>query len=225
MKNAVIAIAATATIAAASVSLFAAPAEAKGGGGHFHHHFRPVFIPSYSPPAEEYTYRRKVIIIKQSPARSTAESAPTVKLTDGKGRIYDPASKTWFDGKSQCWSGQQAFAFKGGSWFYGKTPWRQANGTWQTAAEDAPAPVACDGVAAFAAKVQPASEVTSQPIRTQGVEKTAKSEPAKPVIKAAETVKTAENAGSAKVGESPKQTECKKYFPSVGEMLTVPCGE
>jgi hypothetical protein len=210
--------AATAVIAAAA---FVPTAEAGRRGGFGHHHFRFQWTPtfeSHSDRSERHHYvERERRVIRRKPVEKVTP-APVVKYADGKGRQYDKTSQVWFDGKSQCWSGKQAFVFKGGSWFYGSHPWQQANGTWQTSAPDAPAPVACDTVAAFAAKMQAAP----------AEKKTAKAAPAEPAAKSTQTAQAPEaakapEAKSAKPADTAKAPECKKYFPSVGEMVSVPC--
>ena len=208
----------TAATALTTATLFAATAEAGGRhGGHHHRFFFRAPIHTYTPPAREvivYRARRAKPVVKYE------EKAPVVKYADNKGRQYDLASKVWFDGKNQCWSGKQAFVFKGGSWFYGSQPWRQVGGSWQTSAADAPSPVSCEGIAAFAAKVQPAAQQkTAEPtqLNTPAPAKTAEVSPqgsGKSITPVAPAVTT-----------GPKVAECKKYFPSVGEMVAVPCTE
>ena len=57
-------------------------------------------------------------------------------------------------------AGKQAWSFRNGSWFYGNNRWYPANGTWITDAPDAPTPVDCQNVPAFA---------QARPPTTQGV--------------------------------------------------------
>jgi hypothetical protein len=201
MKNLIIA-AATALTASSSLLAPAAQAHGHGGFGRFFFH-SPVVV--YSPPIE-HTYRahRRVRYVNRYVERPVEV---LVAYADSQGRQYDLASKVWFDGKSQCWSGKRAFVFKGGSWFYGNTPWRQSGGTWQTAAADAPAPVACTTVAAFAAKIEPVATKEAIAPKADNVEPTKLSNVA------------------TTVGTATKSVECKKYFPSVGEMVAVPCSE
>lgn len=127
-----------------------------------------------------------------------------VRFADPEGRRYHPSSKVWFDGKSSCWSGKEAFTFKKGVWHYGGAVWAQSGAAWSAAEGAQPELVSCDSDPAFAAHAgeYAATATTSS---TAGTTVTAASgpEPQKADIK----------------------TGCKKYFPSVGQMLTVPCGD
>ena len=77
---------------------------------------------------------------------------PQVKFADGFGRQFDPASKVWFDGKSQCWFGKEQFTFKDGDWFYGAKEWAEFKGAWKVASGGSPELVSCESVPSFAAK-------------------------------------------------------------------------
>ncbi|KAB2919204.1 MAG: hypothetical protein F9K29_06195 [Hyphomicrobiaceae bacterium] len=205
---------AAAALASATLLVSAAEAGGRHGGHHHHRFFFRAPITTYTPPAREViVYRRAKPVVKYQ------DKAPVVKYADGKGRQYDLVSKVWFDGKNQCWSGKQPFVFKGGSWFYGSQPWRQVDGAWQTSAADAPSPVSCEGIAAFAAKIQPAAQKTAEPAqrKTPAPAKTAEVAP----VDAGKSVTPTAPA----VTNGPKVAECKKYFPSVGEMVAVPCTE
>ena len=59
---------------------------------------------------------------------------PTVKFADGKGRMFDPPSKVWFDGKSQCFSGEQAVHLQERRLVLRQARLAETNGIWQTAA-------------------------------------------------------------------------------------------
>jgi hypothetical protein len=196
---------AAASALTASSALLAPAAQAHGHGGFGHVFFRAPAVVYAAPFERHYRFHRHVRHVYRHVERPV--EVAIVTYSDGQGRQFDLASKVWFDGKSQCWSGKQAFAFKGGSWFYGNTPWQPAGGTWQTTAADAPSPVACDTVDAFAAKLRPVA--AKQPV----VPKVDKVEPTK--------VGSLTSAVDTKI----KTAECKKYFPSVGEMVAVPCSE
>jgi hypothetical protein len=179
------------------------------GKHHHHHHHRRHFRRIYVAPVvteKVYTERRTIVTKK----------AALVRFADGKGRMFDPASSVWFDGKSNCWSGRLGWTFRNGAWFYGSHRWYEADGLWQTDAPEAPVAVDCDTVPVFAAKLKPARETkpardTTKSGRKSVVEITDTSE---------QTVRTAEKGAAEKAA---KPAECKKYFPSVGEMVTVPC--
>jgi hypothetical protein len=188
------------------------PAAHARGRGHFHFH---VWTPTFTPTYERETYERPIVRKKIVVQKVYVEKATVVKYTDGQGRKYDPASKAWFDGKGQCWSGSQPFVFKGGSWLYGSKPWKQVNGTWQTSAAEPPAPVDCSSVAAFAGKIQAQPEA--------GRKEVGQAKPA-PVTTAANKAQPT-TAVPAKPSEAKAKPECKRYFPSVGEMISVPCTE
>jgi hypothetical protein len=210
----------------AASTAFVSAAEARGGGrgGHFHFHASRVWTPTFEKPREEpYVVRRKVIEKTYVEKKTVTAS---VKTVDAKGRQYDPASKVWFDGKGQCWSGKEAFALKNGVWFYGDARWYEVNGAWKTNAAEAPATIDCEASPIFAAKLQGAPKTETR--KTVGENTGEKARPVKkttaasgPAIKVAG--QTAEEP--ARSGEAPKATECKKYFPNVGEMLSVPCGK
>jgi hypothetical protein len=197
-----------------------------GGGGHFsgggggsamkfssapsqhhnnHFRFRRDTIVSSSHNDEEKRIKRAKLVTP------SAEKVVLIKHADGKGRVFDLASKTWCDGNNHCWSGKYAWTFKDGAWFYGTSRWYEADGNWRTDAAEAPTVVDCETVPVFAA-VKP---TTGQALARKEIDDTIGSEPGN----APQTpVKTVEKAAA---DTSP--AECKKYFPSVGEMLPVPC--
>lgn len=179
------------------------------GGGHNHfrrHHFhrRHIII---TPVYTERVVRKPVI----------QQKVVVVRYEDGMGRVYDVASKVWHDGETRCWSGKMPWTFKSGAWFYGNHRWSPAGGTWSTNAREAPAEVDCGSVPVFAAKVAP--KVT----QTSGQEQIGN--PYQGGVE--QPVKTAEKAPvePAKVvlPTDGKTSACKKYVPSLGEMLPVPC--
>jgi hypothetical protein len=186
---------------------------------HRHHRRQKFFYVSPKPTYTEETYSvRRVRPAAVAPARVA------VKYADGMGRMFDPASKAWFDGIDKCWSGGFPWTFKAGSWYYGSYRWYPAGGSWQTDAPEPPTPVDCGTVPAFAAKAGPA------PVR--GAKKAERLEPAQsePEVDAEAEEKAPvkmadEGAGKkpAKASTSAGRGGCKKYFPSVGAMLPVPC--
>ena len=211
----------------AAASVFASSAVEAGGRGHFRHfHWTPTFSShSYSEPVvrrrvvvkKVYVEKKKVVYADKKP------TAPAAKLIDGKGGQYDPAAKVWFDGKSQCWSGKDAFAFKNNVWFYGSARWYELNGAWKTNAAEAPSAIDCEASPVISAKLQ-----GGKPKGASGKDVGQNEEKAEPAKKttaeATPPVKVAAEA-PATAPEAPKAAECKKYFPSVGEMLSVPCGQ
>jgi hypothetical protein len=190
---------------AASVSSLAVPTAAQagkhfgGGGGrhhhHHHHHRRIIVTPVYT---ETYKVKRPTTVVQ--------EKKIVVAYADGQGRLYDAASKAWFDGKNQCWSGKLAWTFKNGSWSYGTYRWSQSDGTWRTNAPEAPVSIDCSAIPAFAAK----------PTTTAG----GYADQGDPVETKAAPVLAAEKKPGSEIA---KAGECKKYFSNVGEMLPVPC--
>jgi hypothetical protein len=198
-------------------------AQAKGGGGGGHHSGGSGMKFASAPSSHNHTrvFRRDSYVAsgyKAEEARerraklATLPAAAIVRYTDGKGRVYDLASKAWCDGNNHCWTGKDAWTFKDGAWFYGASRWYEADGVWRTDAAEAPALVDCETLAAFA-KLKPTTElqIASRPDDDQTGQPKDTSEAASP-IKMVET---------APAGAMP--TECKKYFPSVGETLPVPC--
>jgi|GEM_PF-5736419 len=188
------------------------------GGGHHHHH-RPHFHRHrfiHLPPT---TTTQDVTVVKRYKAPSgPAQVAAVVKYADGKGRIYDLASKVWFDGKSSCWSGKHAWTFKGGAWFYGGKRWYETDGMWTlqqaVAPGEEPAAVDCGTVPAFAAKLEPAGDkqATAPKARADGGKAGAKA-----------PVRTAEKGAGDKADQPEAAAQCTKYLPSVGSSVTVPC--
>ena len=196
-----------AALLAVSASSLSVPTTAEagkhfGGGGHHHHH------------RFHHHHRRSIIV---TPVYTETRRAPVVtekkiivSYADGMGRLYDVASKTWYDGKGQCWTGKSPWTFKSGSWFYGSYRWAPSGDTWRTNGPEAPVAVDCSTVPAFAAKPAAIGGYADQ---GDPVEPKVATVPATPPITAVEKA----NGNTAKTGN------CKQYFPSVGEMLPVPC--
>lgn len=259
MKKLTIALATTA-IAAGTASMFASDAEAgrghRGGGLRFHmHHMHMLHMQrqhAYRDEDDDYRYvqRRKAAkaaaAAKAARAAAAAEArqeaaarqraarvaqASVARFADGKGRMFDTVSKVWFDGKGQCWMGEEGFGFKSGSWFYGDARWIESSAGWGVTSGTAPEQVSCQGIKAFSGKVQEAEAkpVKAEPVKSEAVKKVAEVETRK--VEQAEVVsepvaKPAKAATTVATDNTPaKSGECKKYFPSVGELVSVPCGE
>ena len=224
--NKLILAAAAATVFGAGSAAFAPEAEAgmRIGFGFRPHFFRPHY---YSPPPRAYRApdEDEVRIKRRSIARSKPQpekkAVPLVKFADGSGRQFDPASRVWFDGKTQCFSGKEQFTVKNNAWFYGGSKWTEDNGIWRTSSADAPELVSCQSVPSFAAKAGAfGSRTAKQEESSKGAAEQPKTPPA-----TVPKVKTAEGTTSEPAKAAPAPTECKKYFPSIGQMLLVPCGE
>jgi hypothetical protein len=209
-------------------------AQAKGGGGHHssgggsssamkvssgpsnqhHNHFR-VFrrdsIVSSSYKTEEL--RAKLI----KPVVLPTDKGPILKYVDGKGRVYDLASKVWCDGNNHCWTGKLAWTFKDGAWFYGTSRWYEVNDIWKTDATEAPTVVDCETIPVFAT-LKPTTEqaVARKEIDNEGSQ-------SKDATAAAAPIKTVDTTPAQQGAAGAKATDCKKYFPSVGGMVSVPC--
>jgi hypothetical protein len=208
------------------------------GFGH-RHVFRPHF---YTPPPRVYRsedederrIRRYRAARQSKPEKAekvVRKIVPLVKFADGEGRQFDPASKIWFDGNSQCWSGKEQFTFKNGDWSYGKKEWAQSNGTWKVSSGESPELVSCQSVPSFAATANTFATKTAAQSgkleKAENADKGASSQPT-PATPAPAKIKTAESDASAvaqKPVTTPASAECKKYFPSVGQMISVPCAE
>jgi hypothetical protein len=213
-------------IVAVSTTISPAAQAKGGGGGHHsgggmgmkfssgpshqeHRHFRvfrrdTVVTPIYS--AEESRARR----LKSAVA--PASRAPIIKYADGKGRVYDVGSRAWCDGNKHCWSGPLAWTFKDGSWFYGGSRWYEADGGWRTDTAEGPTVIDCETIPGFAT-LKPTTEL-----------EIARTEPEStgPLPKDTSAAPVAVNASSPSAAGT-KPTECKKYFPSIGSMVSVPC--
>jgi hypothetical protein len=171
------------------------------------------------------------VIKKAAPEQVVKKVVPLVKFADGEGRQFDPTSQVWFDGESQCWSGAKQFTFKDGDWFYGKKMWVESNDSWKVSSGDSPELVSCESVPSFAAKAKAFTAKMAAPSgkieKAENADKGATSQPT-PATPAPSKIKTAESDTSSvalKPATTPASAECKKYFASVGQMITVPCAE
>lgn len=226
-------------VAAAGIAAFstlASTAEAHGRGFGFgfggNDRFWSGIKPSFGPSYEEETYRRarrpryvepRYIEPRHVEKKHVPPATVSIKFADGKGRMFDLPSQVWFDGKGQCFTGDKPFGFKSGSWFYGNARWSEVNGVWQTTAADGPVAADCRKVPAIASKL---AEIESKPAAKQNQERTGKTETTVPKSTARlpdPELKTAEKQPGDRPEASAAPAECKKYFPSVGEVLTVPC--
>jgi hypothetical protein len=192
----------------------------------------PKHYQAVRPSKPEWTQR---IIKRAVPLARTEQvvkkAVPLVKFADGEGRQFDPSSKVWFDGKSQCWSGKEQFTFKSGEWSYGKKEWAESNGVWKVASNESPELVSCESVPSFAAKANAFATKTaaqrSKLEKAENADKGATRQPA-PATPGPARIKTAEGDTAAialKPVTPSTSAECKKYFPSVGQMISVPCAE
>jgi len=205
-----LALAALAVVVASPVAL-STSADA-GGRGHFRfHHFH--FSPPLPVPEPTYVRRRPRVV--KPVAASTR--APVVKYADGEGRQYDRISKTWFDGTDSCWKGSKGFAYRSGSWFYGTARWVQTSSGWGVSSGDLPERVDCAGVKAFAGKFKPTTAAATSPL----------SESPKPDVVKQTSARTVAPTPVAAETKAPDTTanasDCKKYLPSLGETVSVPC--
>jgi len=221
-KTLSLALAAT-TIAAASSTFIPTTAEAGGRGGHgFHFRLHQFQLQQNAYRSEEsYVVRRRKpkVVVKQV-VKYVEKPAPAAKYSDAQGRQFDPTSKVWFDGKSQCWSGDKPFAFKSGSWFFGDARWVETSSGWGVSTGGLPQQVSCDGIKAFSTKIEQAEAKPAKSTVEPKVEKVEQAElKTEPVQKPVARVVTSNPDTPVKV------SECKKYFPSVGEMVSVPCAE
>jgi hypothetical protein len=220
MKKLTLALATTA-IAAAASSTLVTTAEAGGRGGHGFHFRLHQFAnqSAYRDEDDYYIRRRKKVVVKQvvkyveKPAPKPA--AVVARYVDGQGRQFDLTSKVWFDGKSQCWQGDKAFVFKSGAWSYGDARWIESSAGWGVSSGEVPQQVSCDGIKAFSAKIEQAQAKPAKSVVEPKVEKVEQAE-VKPVEKPAKVATSSTETAA-------KTSDCKKYFPSVGEMVSVPC--
>jgi hypothetical protein len=201
-------------VAAASTIALSTSADA-GGRGHFRfHHFHfspPLPVP---PPQPAYVYRKPRVV--KPVARSTP--APVVKYADDEGRKYDRVSKTWFDGVDSCWKGSKTFAYRSGAWFYGNARWVQTSTGWGVSSGDLPEQVDCAGVKAFASKIKPTTTAASDaPVNEAPKPDVVKQTPARTVAPMPAAVETKAPDATANA------SDCKKYLPSLGETVSVPC--
>jgi hypothetical protein len=207
----------------------------------------PVIVekPVYVAPRRVYTkpvYSAPSRVVET--ARVQRVAAPAGKSTDGEGRIYDRASKTWFDGANRCYKGTLAWAFKGGEWLYGSALWEETEEGWVARDARQPRAVDCAEVAAFADKVvAPTSVAATDPApsgsvaalpppversvpRSSGrqVPTSAEIDAPKPAAKVtAEVPARAERAAPAPAAPAGNGKMCERYLPGIGAMITVPC--
>ena len=153
-------LAATAMLAAASIPLQTQTADAGlirrvlRGGHHHHHHHHGFFH------RDRRFYAAPIVAAPVVAAPVVRAAVPAASSNaDGAGRVYDPASMAWTDGKNRCWQGKQPWSFRSGSWFYGSNRWYPANGTWLTDAPQPPTPIDCQSVAAFAQNRAPSTDI------------------------------------------------------------------
>jgi hypothetical protein len=191
----------SAALAAAMTTLVSTAEAGKHRGGGFRHHHRHVYI----APVYRETYR----VVRKPAAQQPQPKVAVIRYDDGSGRVYDVASKTWHDGQNRCWSGKLGWAFKNGAWSYGTFRWYEADGTWRTNAPEAPKSVACETSPAFAGKFVPTAGQANGQKEMAGTAEKAQSGEAQVALPAD--------------GNAIKGSECKKYIPSVGETLPVPC--
>lgn len=205
---------ALATLAIATVSTIALTSTADAGRrGHFRfHHFHAAPIFHHQEPV--YVYRKRHVV---QPAARPA--APVVKYVDGEGRQFDRASKTWFDGANGCWKGDKPFAYRSGSWFYGNARWVQTSSGWGVSSGELPDQVDCASVKVFAAKIAPASKGPELPA-ADAPKPTATKEAPSRTLAAAPAV-----AEPKAPGATANASDCKKYLPSLGETISVPCNQ
>ncbi len=206
---------ATLAIAAASSITLTTEADARGGHrGHFRFHHIHVGPPIYRYEEPERVYRKPKVV---KPVAAPAP-APVVKFADGEGRMFDRASKTWFDGAGVCWKGEKTFAYRSGSWFYGDARWVQTSTGWGVSSGDLPEQVDCSAVKAFVGKIKAVSTAA---------EESANVEPKPSAAKQASPVRTVDPAPAIVAPKAPEATanasDCKKYLPSLGETVSVPC--
>ncbi|MBN9276998.1 MAG: hypothetical protein J0I57_05110 [Hyphomicrobium sp.] len=228
MSKLPIALAALAMATVSSIPLSTEADAGRGFRGHFRfHHFGPPMIRHEEPV---YVYRKPRVV--RRPVAAPAP-APVVKFADGEGRVFDRASKTWFDGSGSCWKGNKTFAYRSGAWFYGNARWVQTSNGWGVSSGEVPEQIDCADTKAFAGKIKP---VAAAP-------EASPAEAAKPVAAAPPAPAPVEVAKPASAKEVPARapepkaaraepkapettanaSDCKKYLPSLGETVSVPC--
>ena len=162
-----------------------------------------------------HVYRAPVYTEKYRAPRAAPVVASAPVFADGRGREYDPTTRVWFDGKNACWTGSQKWTFKRGAWFFGSNRWYEAGGVWQTNVDGEPVPVDCKASPLFAAKIESGSGQKSTAKRGN------EHSEARGTGNTARSGESPEKDGPAK--DSPHARECKKYFPTVGASVSVPC--
>jgi hypothetical protein len=201
---------ALATLAIATVSTIVLTSTADAGRrGHFrfhHFHAAPIFLPQ----EPTHVYRKR---------RVAKPAAPVVKYVDGEGRQFDRASKTWFDGANECWKGDKSFAYRGGAWFYGNARWVQTSSGWGVSSGELPDQVDCAAVKAFAGKIEKASKGPDVPA-ADAPKPTAKKDVPSRAAAAAPALSLSESKAPEATANA---SDCKKYLPSLGETVSIPC--
>ena len=168
------------------------------------HHGNWHFKFKSQTPRTERADRPRRVRSARSEFRTRDKLDTLVRFADADGRRYNPSSKVWFDGRGSCWSGRDAFTFKKGTWFYGGAAWTQSGANWSAADNEQPELVSCDSDPIFAANVKELAPTTTG----AGAPGTATT-----------------RSGSDLQETGAKATGCRKYFASVGQVLTVPCGD
>jgi hypothetical protein len=189
------------------------------------HHRRYVYIAPVvrQPQASERSAARTPTRNYKSAGPAAAAAAAAAAAQDANGRIYDAASMAWYDGGNQCWTGTQPWTFKSGNWYYGGSRWYRSGADWRSDIADPPAPVACHTVPAFA-KVQPAQPATHAQPRREGLEGAVAQNGRRDPEQQAERLEpvSTKSIKAAPAADRPAAL-CKKYFASIGDLVTVPC--
>ena len=157
-----------------------------------------------TPRTQSDRPRRTRSARNKAPAKDSENTL--VRFADSEGRRYNPSSKVWFDGRSSCWSGKEAFTFKKGGWHYGEAAWTPSGTAWSAGEGVQPELVSCDSDPVFAANAKEYAATAA----------------------ATTTGAAATLTATPRSGPEPQKAGkmgCKKYFPSIGQMLTVPCGD
>jgi len=195
---------------------------------------------------------RRAAAARASAAAAAAASKPVLAYSDNQGRQYDLKTKVWFDGQASCYTGKYGFTFRDGNWYYGGAQWtEQQDGEWAAKSASPAVAADCMSVPLFAqrielsqskfARIEPAQQPTqtvgkqvptsvdlapvlapkaeAAPVEQPKVEVRTTEAKEKPAIKVeAKTVSKIEGQVKSALSDV-----CKKYFPSVGQMLDVPC--
>ena len=112
------------------------------GGGFRHHHHRHVYI------APVYTETYKLV---RKPAAQPQQKVAVIRYADGKGRVYDVASKAWYDGKNHCWSGKLGLDVQGRRLVLRQQPLVRGGRHLAHRRRGGPSRVDCETMPAFAA--------------------------------------------------------------------------
>ena len=195
------------------------------GFGFRHHVFRPHFhtrLRSTERPTR--TRCASSAASRRSKPQPEKKAVPLVKFADGTGRQFDPASKVWFDGKSQCFSGKQQFTFKNDAWFYGSSKWTEIQRHLEDELRRGARARELRERAVVRGQGQRLHLEDGEPGRElQGRHRAAGEDARRRARRRSRRPRAQARAEIAKA--APALTECKKYFPSIGQMLVVPCGE